>query len=270
MAPLASRAGAELLYVSPSGCNCVTVYDRRTLHEVGQISLSSNTFGIATGPDGVLWVTTVNDVEAYAPGTTTPSLRLHVPGLPIDVAVKNDGTVYVAAFNPALVFVYPKGATKPERTISAQDVLPGAIEGLTFDHAGHLVLVGEIGIDEGRIVTFGPDDASPVVAPAILATPVGAVFDFFGNLLVGDFDDATTYVFTPGAGQPKRHVGAIRTTNPTFLAFDATRSTLYVGNALRAEVDVYDYLSGTQTATLPAQGGFGSYIGVATSPRAPF
>lgn len=269
----ASAPGAALVYVATGGCNCVTIYRQTTREQVGSIVGLNGPTGITTAPDGTLWVCVRNAVEAFAPGATKPSLTIPIgaPYIPVDVAVSADEHVFVtiATFNGKsenAIDVFAPGATKPSSTIDLSRTFAGNVSSLTFDNAGNLYVTGTEGIDQGRIAEIAAGTSKAVLQPPILANPNGIVIDSQGMLLVADFDDSTTYVLRPGAAQPLRYIGALRSSNPIFVALDGSERTLYVGDALTSEVDIYDRASGKLEATLPAAGGSGTYIGVATSP----
>jgi streptogramin lyase len=274
LAEEASVPGAALVYVATNGCDCVTIYSQTTRKQVGSIVGLNGPLGITTAPDGTLWVCVKNAVEAFAPGTTKPSLTipLGAQDTPVDVAVSPDEHVFVtiATFNGKggnAIDVFAPGATKPSSTIDLKRAFAGNVSSLTFDKAGNLYVTGTEGSDQGRIAEIPVGTSNAVVQPPILANPNGIVVDSQGMLLVADFDDATTYVLRPGAAQPLRYIGALRSSNPMFVALDGAETRLYVGDALTSKVDIYDRASGTLEATLPAAGGYGTYIGVATSPR---
>lgn len=267
-APAARNAVRDLIYLAPTGCNCVRVYDTH-FTQVDEIPGLDGPRGIATDADGNLWVANnlANDVLAFHQGSKKPYLTLGAIPNAFAVVVGDDGTVYVAAYSPATVYVYASGTTKPERTIGLKFLQDAS--GLALDANGDLIVAGNVGVEQGRMLFVGARSHEQRLLPGILASPYGIVVDGSNDRVVSDFDNGATYVFAPGASEPSRVLGVPRAAQPTFSAFNSTRTLLFVGDALHAELDVFEYATGKLLEKVPEYQAYGYGLGVATSPRAP-
>lgn len=259
----------DLIYVAPTGCNCVRVYDTH-FTQIDEIPGLDYPEGIATDAGGNLWVTNylANDVVAFHQGLKKPYLTLSGTPSPLAVVVGDDGTVYVLSASQPTVFVYAPGKTTPDHTIGLKFFIYAS--GLALDADGDLILTGVVGVEQGRMLFVGARSHEQRLLPGILAAPNGIVIDGSNDRVVSDFDNGSTYVFAPGASEPTRAIGATRASEPTFSAFNSTRTLLFVSDALHAELDVYEYATGKLLKKVPEYGAYGYGMGVATSPRAPF
>jgi hypothetical protein len=139
---IANLAGPRYVYISDLYGNFVDEFDRS-----GNIA-AKITSGI-NGPVGLyvdashnLWVANAlaGNVLMFAEGATTSSRTLQDTGVPVDVTVGADGTVYVAngldANGPGSILVYPPGHNKASRLL--QDPTMAQNNFITIDPKGNL------------------------------------------------------------------------------------------------------------------------------------
>lgn len=140
---------APLVYVSDHTNNLIDVFDLR-----GKL-LQTITSGIDE-PAGLfvdrshnLWVANpgANDVLVFHRGSTTPSDTLDDSNQPNDVAVRPDGTAFVAdSLNLGGVAVYPRGHKDAARRLESTQSHAGGLEFYaTCDDAGNVFATGMIG-----------------------------------------------------------------------------------------------------------------------------
>jgi hypothetical protein len=197
----------------------------------------------------------------YAFGKTKPSLTLVDPGAqPDDVAVGNDGTVYVEDEN-GQTYVYPKGATQPTTSLVNGALQSGAA--VTVDGHNDVLAAGFSPGSQGVVVRYanakGPGadlNLSPLTGPA------GITISEHGQIVVADY-------FLPGV-QVFKHSGgaALRVFDqegyPNRLTFDEAKTTLYVPQS-NSNVNIYDYKSGKLINTLVGPSG-SAMLGAAIVP----
>jgi DNA-binding beta-propeller fold protein YncE len=267
---VAASKGGGLLFVSDIAANTVDIFAQKTRQAEGSI-----TSGI-DGPDGIyddakrnLYVTNTgtSTMLVYPSGSTTPSVT-YSSGIQdaVDVVVGMDGTVYAANYNlgnGGSIVEYKKGSTKPSRQIA----LGVGVLGLTLDANNNLyACANTTNGGDGGITEFAPGSSTGKNLGISLGFCGGLRFDKKGNLVVADQNNSVIDVFAPGKVIAKRRI----TTNlkhPYHIAFDRTRTLLYVADYGTSSVHVFEYPSGIAKPDLT---GFESPLGVATTPEAPF
>jgi hypothetical protein len=262
--------GGALLFVSDVNANAVDIFAQKTRKADGSI-----TSGIA-GPDGIyddasknLYVTNTgtSTVLAYPNGSTKPSVT-YSDGIQdaVDVVVGLDGTVYAANYDlgsGGSIVEYKKGSTEP----SLQIPLATGVLGLTLDASNNLyACANTTDGGDGGIFRFAPGSSTGKNLGISLGYCGGLRFDKMGDLVVADQINSVIDVFPPGKVIAKRRI----TTNlvhPYHIAFNRSRSILYVADYGTKSVHVFKYASGSPE---PDINGFESPLGVATTPQAPF
>lgn len=144
-------AGARtaLVYVSDRTNNLIDVFDRSG-HLLYTITIGLNEpAGLFADARHNLWVANpgANDVLVFPRGSMYPTRALNDTNQPNDVAVRGDGTAFVAdSLNQGGVAVYPPGSKTPTRRLIAQQSGAGGIEFyVTCDEAGNIFATGYIG-----------------------------------------------------------------------------------------------------------------------------
>jgi hypothetical protein len=264
-------AARSLIYVSALGCNCVRVYEGAHFKQVDEISGLDGPTSIATDASGNLWVVNslANDVLAFHQGSKKPFETLPAPN-GNGIVVGDDGTVYVASYDPATLTVFAPGAITATNVYNLKFLVTAYA--VTLDARGNVYMTGLTGPEESRVLELAPRTNEERLLPGFFAAATGVLIDAAGNRVVSDEDNGATYVLAPGRAIPTRVVGTPRAARPAYSAFNAGRTRLYVGDTLHAELDVFDYTTGALLQKIPEFGGYDydSGIGVATSPRAAF
>ncbi|MBV9719437.1 MAG: hypothetical protein JOZ77_08955 [Candidatus Eremiobacteraeota bacterium] len=228
---------------------------------VGQIEDDNSPQGMTTDREGNLYVCDIGvategpaagDIKIYPKGSTSYS-RLIVPGkwVPFDVAVKNDGTMYVAniapvaSFYPGSVSVFPPLAIQPSRTLKFPN---SQVLGITRHAATATVYVSysaKTSSSQGRIAEFKNARGKAIDLGVSYAFPWGILEDgsdnllaFGGNGFINVYSEATRglvkQIPIPNAAM--------------FGAFNEARSRLFVSNF--EQVEVLSYPSGSVVGTV--------------------
>ena len=181
------------------------------------------------------------------------------PNTPVDVAVGEDGTMYVVVVPPAQnpnpnatseILVYPKGQTSPSRAMIDQRMGrgPGAIAVnsqndvfVSFD-AG--ILVGE------QVNEFARNNNSnPSVFLQTSGTKAGSLAtDASGNLAVSSLRANGTGDVTVYSPQRTRLYEFATTPYPLAISLDRSNKKLTVVDSAQNEVTAYAYPSGARTS----------------------
>lgn len=147
-AELAGRQMA-LVYVSDHTNNLVDVFDRGGHLQYTITSGLNEPAGLFVDAQHNLWVANpgANDVLVFPRGSMAPARTLNDTNQPNDVAVRDDGTAFVAdSLNQGGVAVYPPRRAAPTRRLTAQQSGAGGIElYVTCDEAGNIFATGFIG-----------------------------------------------------------------------------------------------------------------------------
>jgi hypothetical protein len=146
------RAGARtaLVYVSDRTNNLIDVFDLGGHLQNTITSGLNEPAALFVDAQHNLWVANpgANDVLIFPRGSMDPVRTLDDTNQPNDVAVRGDGTAFVAdSLNQGGVAVYPPGRKVPTRRLTAQQSGAGGIEFyVTCDEAGNVFATGFIGI----------------------------------------------------------------------------------------------------------------------------
>jgi hypothetical protein len=263
-----------ILFVANGRSNAVDIYDKNPpnalLGEITKGIVGPN--GMAVDTAGDLFVANVDNqtVTEYPPGSTKPS-RTYTKGFngklltnPLNVAVGNDGTLYLVNYtfvgNGSEVLEYPSHSLNPSLRIS----MPGGAEGLALDHHNNLY-VSYNGARGGQILKFAPHSTSGKDLGILFGFAGGLAFDGNENLLVCDQTAPAIYVFPPGATKPSKTItGGF--SDPYHIAFGQHFARLYVADSAGHDVLIYRYPAATIAAKIHRQ--FTAY-GVALNPPAP-
>ncbi len=184
-------------------------------------------------------------VLLFPAGSSTPSLRLvetNISGaFGGDVTVGNDGTVYdVNLVNDACGVgdfeVFAKDQTKPKYTVIMDSQFSIAV---ALD-ASNSLFVAYVPRKVGRIEAYSFGAQTGKNTPWRLNTPGGIAFDGDEDLVA--VDGTRIDVFAAHTRKPIRQFGSLQSSQ--FLAFDKTRTVLYVADSYANQVDEFDYASG--------------------------
>jgi hypothetical protein len=263
-----------LLFVANGRNNAVDIYDKNPPNALlGKITngiVGPNGMAVDTAGDLFVANTDNQTVTEYPPGSTKPS-KTYTKGFngklltnPLNVAVGNDGTLYLVNYtfvgNGSEVLEYPRHSLNPSLRIS----IPGGAEGLALDHKNNLYVSfnGQAG---GQILKFAPHSTTGKDLGITFGFAGGLAFDGKQNLLVCDQTAPAIYVFPPGATKPSKTItGGFA--DPYHIAFGQHFLRLYVADSAGHDVLIYSYPAGTIAAKIHRQ--FTAY-GVAVNPPAP-
>jgi sugar lactone lactonase YvrE len=243
---------SPVLYVSDSQNNYVDLYDVNGLTLEGQIA-SDHPTGLATDQSKNLYVTNLlaGNTTIYAFGRTKPSLTLIDPGAqPDDVAVGNDGTVYVEDEN-GQTYVYPKGATQPTTSLVNSSLQSGTA--VSVDGHNDVLAAGFAPGTQGIVIRYAKASEPGVdlnLSP--LPGPDGIAIAERGQIVIADFFLPGIQVFKPKGGAALRVFG--QDASPNRLTFDKAKKTLYVPET-NSNINIYNYKSGKQIKTLVGPSG---------------
>lgn len=108
-----SATGQDVVGVIPAGIPAGANAVARTIQVSNIPGKTENPHGIAAGPDGTIYVTSIssNQVAVIGPGADTVAYRIPVPGGPREAAVGQDGTLYVTGVLNRVLSLIPPGAT---------------------------------------------------------------------------------------------------------------------------------------------------------------
>jgi|HubBroStandDraft_6_1064221.scaffolds.fasta_scaffold75237_1 hypothetical protein len=138
-----------LVYVSDHTNNLIDVFDRGGHLQYTITSGLNEPAGLSVDAQHNLWVANpgANDVLVFPRGSMDPARTLDDTNQANDVAVRDDGTAFVAdSLNEGGVAVYPPGHKAPARRLIAQQSGAGGIEFyVTCDEAGNIFATGFIG-----------------------------------------------------------------------------------------------------------------------------
>lgn len=249
----ASRDAATggVIYASSYGANTVDYYLKGTGPNnpvAGSLSGSlSQPWGMAFDRSGNLYVANTNDdnVLVYAKGSTSPTRTLNDPAdFPCDVAVRSDGTVFVANTDGPIgasgnVKIYEPGSTNPGQLLGNGHFLH--VAGVALDKAGN-VFISYNGLAQGTggVVEYHAPKYTNTTNMHIKLDFAGGVgFDGAGHLLVIDQQVPSLNVYT--VGQRKAIATLSLPGGSWFFAFNHDSTRLYVADDKLGEIDVFRY-----------------------------
>ena len=248
------------LYKLPGSPNSKAIC-KGGLNKVAEIN------GIGADSTGTLWVPglvptnlTSGIVLTFTKNTCTKTATklTETTGEPADIAFTTTGTRYVMdivnfpAMTNGQIEVYPKGKTKPTRTLQLPGELigTGSSQGLGLGVATdsrNNVYATYLNTNMGTDITkfAGGTGGGKILQNANGTFYEGMTFDGNGNLVVAANSSAggSIDVFTPPfTGTPTSFAAQ---GSPVDLKLDPAGANLYVGDAANNTLDVYKYPSGT-------------------------
>jgi len=254
------------VYVADYARNNIEIYPQGVNNPApcGKISTGiSAPEGIYADAKGKLYVANYlsSSVTEYPRGRRTPSLTIATAAPPYDLFAGSDGTLYVAEATQNAVAEYARGKTTPFQTLS----INGGPHGVATDNKNNLY-VSYLSNADGvsHVEKFAPR--------ATVGTDLGFTVGFAGevkldtanDVVIGDRNADTLYVFPPGQTTPSRSFSIAGA--PVNFALDQAEANIYVAGL--GQVQIFNFQSGTQTGSIAK--GLTSPSGVALYPPAPY
>ena len=209
-------------------------------------------------------------VTVYAPGSGSVDLWYSIDlRHPTDVAVGNDGTVYVASFGDGYITEYPPGSATPSLHFQPPSGSPLAV---ALDANNNLYAACA---NTNQVYEFPPGSTQGTNLGLMLGgEPHGIAFDSSGNLVIAvsaaPNSGSVVDVFPPGNTKPSKQISGVF--QPFMIAFDRSQRHLYVADYGSGNHDggvfEFAYPAGTLVGKY-AQGAASAAYGVAVNPPAP-
>jgi hypothetical protein len=268
----------RLLYISVAVSGTVELVD---VYSVPKYTLLGQITDGIDGPDGLavdakgnLYVANhlTSQVTVYPPGKTSPSLTLNEPDSPTDVAVGNNGYVYVSDAAGG-VDVFPPGATSSNRRLTNPNLTQAG--GVAVSSSNNVYADGE---NPDSFCSYTSSLCNPAVVEFANAKGSGKKLGLTGlggrlagvvvddhKLIVSEFDRGEILSYPLGQTSPS---STISVTNPVRPAINKAENKIYVPEnsyTYLGGVDVYDYPSGKFVTNIPA-GDTGAALSPAPTP----
>jgi DNA-binding beta-propeller fold protein YncE len=274
--PLVATAQLDRLYAVDAGgfppTGPVFIFNEYGSHQkaFAHFGTFNSSYAVKAGADGKIYVTDGGTspydgkLYVYAEADGAPILTIDDDGgLPADVAVAADGTIYLAnAYEVQAcngggdVRVYAKGQTSPAYTICDSGIGQpySQLNGIALDSKGDVFVTWESGTNTyGRVREFTPGpNYTGHFLPHVFKYPFGIAVDAAGNVAVADAKVPAVEVLAWGSATPKYTLA--QTGDPTGIAFDSSGTRLFVADALANQIDVYEFPGGTLVNTIPFPG----------------
>jgi hypothetical protein len=256
------NTGVPLIYVGDNNCRCIHEYVQGTGALVGLITQGVGTpGGLATDSSGNLWVATYTGVAVYAPGATSPFKTLTDTQNSADLAVADDGTVYVSNWGPTpSVFVYANGSTNPTSMLFDAEAAQG--EAVAIDKNRNLYWGAAAGNNQPPFVDeFVKGKGMPIRTLVSNLLPQWMTFGPNNRLVISDYNVPTIDVFAL-PGNLVRQFG--QTGTPFGIGLNPY-GRIFVADHFNHQIEVYDYTTGALLKTFPTSAFYPT--GLALFPR---
>jgi hypothetical protein len=229
-------------------------------------NIGSITNGI-NGPDGNFFANhqlyvanyAADDITEYSSATNETFAYNAGMTDPVDVAVDKHGNVFEADYNYPTFTGFINEYAQQSNTVAATCSPGGAVEGVAVDKHGNVFADYNItsgSITTGYIVEYtgGLTGCNATVLPITLKFAGGMVFDKHGNLVVCDQEGPVVDVIAAPYTSVTGTLGS-GYTDPFHVTINKKNKQAYVTDLAAAVVDVLDYPSGTNVATLGSANG---------------
>jgi len=168
-----------------------------------------------------------NEKNPVQSGSITEGINL-----PVNVAVDNHGTIYVANNGNSTVTEYPLGQTSPGVTLSGGQLVDP--NGIAVDKKGVVYVTSGASVGECYVLVYPKGSSSPSVQINGFDLPVGLAIDKRGNLYVGDALENVVWKVPKGSTTPSS-LNLSGLDDPTGVAIDPANN-LWVANNLNNTV----------------------------------
>ena len=254
------------VYVADYARNDIEIYPQGVNNPApcGKISTGiSAPEGIYADAKGRLYVANYlsSSVTEYARGKRTPSLTISTAAPPYDLFVGSDGTLYVAEATQDAVAEYARGKTTPFQTLS----INGGPHGVATDNKNNLY-VSYLSNSDGvsHVEKFAPRATTGSDLGFTVGFAGEVKLDAANDVVIGDRNTDTVYLFPPGQTTPSRSFGTAGA--PVNFSLDSAEANIYVSGL--GQVQIINFQTGAQTGSIAK--GLTSPSGVALYPPAPY
>jgi len=265
--------GAKVLFVANLGGDAVDIYKQKGQNQqpMGTITTGINfPAGMTVDKSGNLYVANegANNVTVYPPGQTSPSITYTTDlSTATDIAVANDGTVYISNFNGLAngwVSVYPQGNTSKEYRLS--DFSGGAPLSVALDSSQNLYVMYDLnGSGSSAVNEYAPGATTGTNLNLTFHYGAGIQVDKSGDILVvQQIEPSEILEFPPGQTQPSQEITLPSSGQPFNFALSKSDKVLFAGDATHNLEQSLKYPSGTFRYTMAS--GFQNPSGTAVSP----
>ena len=264
---------AGLVYFSNLGGNEIEIFKQVGKNQMPMGTITSGVNfpgGLTVDSKGNLYVVNegANNVTVYAKGTTSPSLTYSTELSDCsDVAVANDGTVYIANFNGlknGWVTVYPQGNISKVYQIT--DFGGGAPLEVALDKHQNLYVEFDLnGNGSTAVNEYAPGSTTGTNLNLSFQFGAGVQVDKAGNVVVvQQVEPSEILVFPPGQTSPSKTITLPNAGQPFAIAISKRGRVMFAGDSTHNLAQSLMYPSGKFRYTIAS--GFQNPAGVAVSP----